>query len=182
MTEPDDLILVKESLNGNEKAFEKIVDRYQETIFNVALRMVNDLDHAKDITQTVFLKAFEKLGTFKREYKFFSWLYRMVLNESINFIKQRKHFLELDESITCNRGTPEEVYSATELGRTVREVLMELQIDQRTVIILRHFEDLSYREIGHILNLKEKTVKSRLFTARKLLHQAILRRGIRAYD
>lgn len=178
MTEPDDLQVVRECLGGNSKAFETIIDRYQKPIFNVALRMVNDFDDAQDVTQSVFVKAFEKLDTFNPKYKFFSWIYRMVINESINFLNQRRRYDELDPHLIAKEKTPEERYEDLELSERIGWALLSLQVDYRAVVILRHFEDFSYREISYILDTPEKIVKSRLYTARQQLRDVLLQKGI----
>ncbi|MFQ5771497.1 MAG: RNA polymerase sigma factor [bacterium] len=182
MTEPKDSALVKECLAGNTKAFEFIIDRYQKPIFNVALRMVNDYEDAQDVTQAVFVKAFEKLDTFKPKFKFFSWIYRMVINESINFINQKKQVDKLDRAFLSKAKTPEQNYLDIELREKIQKALMDLPIDYRVVIILRHFEELSYNEMSYILKIPEKTVKSRLFTARQNLRNILLKKGIVTHD
>jgi RNA polymerase sigma-70 factor (ECF subfamily) len=177
-TEQKDSMLVEECLKGNTEAFGLLVEKYQKPIFNVALRMVNDYDDAQDITQSVFVKAFEKLDAFNPKYKFFSWIYKMTVNESVNFLNQRKRFSELDRETVSSEKTPEEHYLNDELSAKIQDAIMDLQTDYRVAIVLRHFADLSYREIGYILDLAEKTVKSRLFTARRLLYDILKKRGV----
>lgn len=181
-TEQKDSMLVEKCLKGNTEAFGLLVEKYQKPIFNMALRMVNDYDDAQDITQSVFVKAFGKLDGFNPKYKFFNWIYRMTINESINSLKERKHFVELDQAMVSSEKTPEEHYSNDELSEKIQDAIMDLQIDHRVPIVLRHFADLSYKELGYILELPEKTVKSRLFTARRLLHDILIKRGVMAHD
>jgi len=180
MSEDKDFVSVRECLRGRSEAFEMLVEKYQTTIFNVVLRMTDHYEESEDITQTVFVKAFQKLDTFNPQYKFFSWLYRIAVNESLNFLKQRKHLVELDESLNLisNEKTPEDQYDILETSRDIQQALMDLKTQYRTVIILKHFQNLSYREISHILGVKEKTVKSRLFTARQQLKNILLQKGI----
>jgi RNA polymerase sigma factor (sigma-70 family) len=96
--EPDDNALVEGCLGGDEHAFEILVTRYQGPIYNAVLRMVRDRDDASDLTQNAFLKAFQQLSRFDPQYKFFSWLYRIAINESLNFVKRssRQEPLESD--------------------------------------------------------------------------------------
>lgn len=178
MKEDNDAALVKQCLGGSHSAFASIVDKHQKTIFNVALRMTNDCQEAEDITQSVFVKAFEKLATFDPNYKLFSWLYSMVVNESLNFLKRRKHFQELDESLVSPERTPEESYEQAEKSENIELALMHLEPEHRALIVLKHFQELSYKEISYILEIPEKTVKSRLFTARQLLRDILLRKGV----
>lgn len=178
-TEDDkDLVLVRQCREGDVKAFESIVDKYQKIMFNVALRMIDNYEDAEDVTQLAFVKAFQKLDTFNPNYKFFSWLYRITTNESLNFLNQRKQFEELDNGLISEEKTPEEEYEESDTSRNVQRALMDLKLEYRTVIILKHLQDLSYREIGHILQLPEKTVKSRLFTARQQMKDILLKKGI----
>jgi RNA polymerase sigma-70 factor (ECF subfamily) len=177
MTEPNDAMLVRQCLEGDPKAFELILERYQKKIFNVALRMVNDYQDATDIAQSAFVKAFEKLDTYDPSYKFFSWLYRMAVNEALNFLKQRKRFAALDENLISRERTPEENYEQNEMAQQVEIALMHLNPEHRALIVLKHFQELSYQEIGYIFDVPEKTVKSRIFTARQLLMNVLLKQG-----
>ena len=178
MTDVSDLDLVSECLGGNSRAFGTLIDRYQMTVFNTALKMVNDYNDAQDIAQTVFAKAYEKLDTFNPTYKFFSWIYRMVVNESINWQKKKKYHKELDHKVISIGKTPDRVLDDKELSESMRDAIVELPPDYRTVIISRHFEDLTYKEMAQTLKIPEKTIKSRLFTARKLLCDILIKRGI----
>lgn len=177
MEEDDDAILVRRCLEGDEEAFERIVDKYQKAVVNLALRMITDYQDAEDVTQSVFVKLFEKLETFNPKYKFFSWLYRIAVNESLNFLDQRKHFEELSSEIISDEKTPEEAYDEIEATRDVQKALMTLKPEYRIAVVLKHFQDLSYEEISRILDIPEKTVKSRLFTARQLLGKVLLRKA-----
>ena len=179
MTAEDEEALVLRSLAGDQRAFGELVSAHQLVLFNVALRMVNDREDARDVTQTAFLKAWQKLDTYDRRNKFFSWIYRILLNEALNQLRQRRRLEPLDERAVSPERSPAERTEANEIGVIVQEGLMELGTDHRQVIILRHFHHLSHREIGDLLNLPEKTVKSRLYTGRQLLGGILRRRGVR---
>ena len=172
----EDLELIQRCLSGDRKAFEPLVDRYQKTVFNIALRMANDTEDAADITQNVFIKASEKLKTFNPKYKFFSWIYRIAINESLNFVEASKKNERLSHELVSDGKSPEDVLQDGQLAETVEDGLMKLSDDSRIVIILRHFEDLSYDEIGHVLELPVRTVKSRLFSARQSLKKILSKR------
>ena len=92
-----------------------MIDRYQRVLFNVSLRMVGNREDAKDITQTVFLKAYQAMGTFDRRHKFFSWIYRIMINETLNHLSKRKRTEPLDESFRSDESGPEEDCSRTRL-------------------------------------------------------------------
>ncbi|MBM4162019.1 MAG: sigma-70 family RNA polymerase sigma factor [Ignavibacteria bacterium] len=169
---------VKECLRGNKQAFEVIVDRYQKPIYNLILRMVRDPEDAADLTQTVFVRAYEKLKTFDPRQKFFSWLYRIAINTSLNFVNQRKHTVRMDHAASYEDMTAHDQYEKAERAEKLGEALMRLRPEYRAIVILRHFHDLSYWEIGKILDVPEKTVKSRLFSARQLLRTFLVRLGL----
>ena len=176
MTDEDDVAAVRQCLTGDVNAFERIVDKYQKTIYNVVLRVVNDCEDAEDITQCVFIKAFENLKSFDSRYRLFSWLYKIAFNESLNFIGPRKRIRELDDNLASSEKKPDEVYLEIEMSKNIENALMRLDPLYRVVIVLRHFQDLSYREMSYVLEVPEKTVKSRLFTARQLLRGMLLRK------
>ncbi|HHI03721.1 MAG: RNA polymerase sigma factor [Candidatus Zixiibacteriota bacterium] len=182
MSNDDDLKLINSCLAGNKGAFEELINKYQRTIFNVALRMVNDYDDAEDISQTVFIKAYNRLDTFKPKYKFFSWLYRMLINESLNFLGKKRQYMQLEQDIISKDMNPEEKYRKNEFDRNVNKAVGELPVDYRVVIVFRHFANLSYKELSYVLDIPIKTVKSRLYTARQILAKIFLDRGIKAYE
>jgi RNA polymerase sigma-70 factor (ECF subfamily) len=179
MNNDDDAALVKNCLQGDLKAFEVLVDKYQKSVFNAALRICNDFDSAEDISQAAFIKAYNKLESFNPKYKFFSWIYRIVINEALNFLHQKKNLLELDENIISIENSPDQVYEQTEISVKIRDALMQIEPNYRILIELRHFQNCSYSEIGNILNIPEKTVKSRLYTARQVLGKVLIQIGIK---
>ena len=176
--ERDDAYLIREVLSGRTDAFGDLVERYQKVIFNLAYRITRDYDEAEDIAQAAFVRAYEHLDRFDPKYKFFSWLYRIATNETLNRLKSASKMGELSPGLRAQGKDPEEVYGETETGCKIQEALMDLGASYRTLIVLRHFRDCSYREIGSILGISEKKGKSRLFTARCLLRDALVSRGI----
>ncbi len=168
----DDHELVDRCLRGDLEAFAPLVTRYQRPLFNVALRMVKDREDARDITQTAFVKAYEKLRTFDRRHRFFSWIYRIAVNECLNFVSRRRPEGPLSPKLP-SADDPERSAEAGELAARVQEALMALSPDYRMVVILRHFVDLSYDEMSETLMIPEKTVRSRLYTARQRLAEIL---------
>ena len=178
MVEDKEENLVSRCLEGDGGAFGQLIDRYQRVLFNVSLRMVGNREDARDITQIVFLKAYENLGRFDRRYKFFSWVYRIMINESLNHLTRAKRMEPLDESLESRRSGPEEECAQHLLSDSIQSALLELAPDYRQVIVLRHFVQLSYQEMSDVLEVPEKTVKSRLHTARRLLGGIFSKQGI----
>ena len=126
----------------------------------------------------MFLKAFRNLDRYDAKYKFFSWIYRIAVNESINQIKRNRKLEPLeDDSVADNTG-PDSTVESDDLAHWIQDGLMALNHDYRTVVVLRHFSDLSYREIGDVLDIPEKTVKSRLYSARQSMKERLLANGI----
>jgi RNA polymerase sigma-70 factor (ECF subfamily) len=167
-----DRALVKRCLENHRDAAGALVDRYQQRLFNVALRMLHNVQDAEDVTQTVFLNAFQRLRTYDPKYKFFSWIYRMTVNESLNVLKRRKPTvtLENEPDILVPGVAPDR---AAEAEDRVGRALMGLKPDDRAVVVLRHFVSFSYQEIADVLEIPVRTVKSRLFTARERLRLAL---------
>ena len=163
---------------GDTEAFEELVDRYHRPVFNAVYRMVGDYEETSDLTQQIFLKAWMNLAKFDDKRRFFSWLYRIAMNETINFIKNRKRFEDLDPKLRSTRPDPEEQLEAAEIADKVTKALASLSIDNRVVVILRHFLHFSYDQAAEILAIPEKTVKSRLFTARKQLREILIEEGL----
>jgi len=178
MMEIDDKQIIQQCLNGSKNAFELLVEKYYKVIFNVAYRMTGDSDDAEDITQTVFIKVFDRLADYDYRHKFFSWLYRMVINETLNFLKASKKFKDLNSKMVTTDKNPEQRCIESDLGTRIQMALMKLDPSYRILILLKHFQNCSYKEIADSLNLSEKIVKSRLYTARQLLKDIMIEVGI----
>ena len=178
MADVDDKALVRDCLSGSTHAFELLIDRYQKVLYNVALRMLNNREDALDVTQTCFIKAYEKLDTFNPQYKFFSWIYKIMVNESLNLINRRRPHDEIDHGMAAKGNSPADDYQETWVAERVQSAIVKLPIDYRRVIVLRHFGNLSYREMSGALDIPEKTIKSRLFTARRMLRDLLADRGV----
>lgn len=169
-----DTTLVIEALNGSNDAFGSLVEKYERPIFNLAYRISGEYEDAMDITQTVFVKAFEKLDSFDPSRNFFSWLYRMAVNESLNLVRRRSRTIHTEVELPSRVPAPDEQIVREESRTMILQALARLAEDYRVVIILRHFLDLSYREIAEVVGIPEKTVKSRLYTGRHILRGLIL--------
>lgn len=167
-----DRALVRRFLDGERAAGDELVNRYHRSVFNVALRMLGNVQDAEDVTQTVFGNAFAALESYDPKYRFFSWIYRMTVNESLNTLKRSRNVVSLDGSFDVP--APGVSQSAIDAEARVGSALMELKPDDRAVVVLRHFVSFSYEEISDVLGVPVKTVKSRLFTARERLRQSLI--------
>ena len=173
----DDLALVARCRAGETAAFEGLVDRYQRVLFTVAVRMLGDADAANDAAQNAFVKAYQKLGTFDPTRRFFSWIYRILVNECLNARRDSPPHEPLAPDLAAV-GTPADLFDIAERRRRVQAAILALPLEYREVIVLRHYTGLSYDEIGETLHVPAKTVKSRLHTAKERL--AVMLRGLEA--
>ncbi len=172
MDKDPDLALVARYRNGDRSAFTRLVEKYQGPLYNAAFRVLGNPDDALDTTQEVFLRVAERLDEYDPQYKFFSWIYRIALNESLNLKRRNRREEHLDEEAEipgAESANPEWQAIESEVSRHIGKALMCMTTQDRMVITLRHFSECSYRDIGYILDIEEKTVKSRLFEARQRL-------------
>ena len=170
--------LVERCRKGDRPALETLIGQYQKPVFNVAYRILGNPDAAADVTQNTFMKAFENLDRYDPKYKFFSWIYRIAINESINQLRYGRNHQPLNENEVSKGGSPESEAVSGDISREIQAGLMALAEDYRTVIVLRHFSEFSYRQISQILEIPEKTVKSRLYTARQQMREKLQARGV----
>lgn len=176
MLEDHDPALVDSCKKGDRAAFTILVNRYQRPIYNAAYRVLGNAEDASDISQIVFLRISERLDEYDPQFKFFSWIYRIAINESINLLRRNRREEPLDDAIELagpESASPEWQYSNGQLSDRIQQALMSMKVDDRVVLTLRHFSGCSYREIGDILDIEEKTVKSRLFEARQRLGELL---------
>jgi RNA polymerase sigma-70 factor (ECF subfamily) len=172
----NDQALLERYRNGDRAAFTELVVRYQRPLYNAAFWVLRSVEDANDITQIVFLKVAEQLDDYDPQYKFFSWIYRIAVNESLNLLRRNKREEALDDDVDLpgsERSNPESQFGEAEVSRRIRSAVMNLPTNDRIVLSLRHFSECSYQEIGQILDLDEKTVKSRLYEARHRLRDLL---------
>ncbi len=170
-------MLVQTCLQGDRSAFDELVDRYQRTLYNAAYRITGSVDDAMDVTQSAFVAAFEKLHTFDQSRRFFSWIYRITCNHALKLVEKRRPLAAIDAQVHRTDSNPEVLYGTTESGEFLERALLDLGPDYRVVIVLKHIMGYSYSEISDLVDVPEKTVKSRLFTARQRLRTALLEKG-----
>ncbi len=169
----DDLVLVEQCLRGDTPAFRPLVERYQRLLFTVAFRMLGDRAQATDAVQDAFTRAYVHLASYDRNHKFFSWLYRILVNECLNVRRSRRPLEPLDRDLP-SPDDPQRGVRDAELRASVQAALLHLSAEGREVIVLRHFAEMSYQEIAEAVRVPEKTVKSRLYSARQQLGQVLL--------
>jgi RNA polymerase sigma-70 factor, ECF subfamily len=157
---------------GDRAAFAVLATRYQRPLFNAAYRVLGNADDANDITQAVFMRVLERLDEYDPKYRFFSWIYRIAINESINARRHNGREEPIDEDVDLPEpggADPESSLYEGQVSDRVQRAMMSMKTDDRVVLTLRHYSEFSYKEMAEILKLDEKTVKSRLFEARRRL-------------
>ena len=164
----DEDSLIGRCLSGDAAAFQPLVERYYDPLFRVAVRMLRDREDARDAAQTAFLKAYEGLSTFDRARPFFSWIYRILVNDCLNRLRARRPMDALDH-VPDPVAPAADGVEAGEMRQQVRAALLKLTAEQREVVMLRHFGAMSYAQMAAALGIPEKTVKSRLFSGRQRL-------------
>lgn len=178
MNDERDASLVRACLAGNARAFEQLLVRYQRPIYNAALKILGNREDAKDVTQAVFLNAYQHLGRFDLHQRFFSWLYRIAMNETFDAASARRPAEPLPETLVEAGVRPDEALDQAQLDDGMQGALLALKLEYRTVIVLKHVQGCSYEEIAEILDCPTKTVKSRLYTAREALRQVLADKGL----
>ena len=159
-----------------------LANRYRERVFNVVYNMTSNREDASDITQEVFLKAFQNIHRFRQKSTFFTWLYRIAVNTAISFIKKARNrqFFSLENleeegvsgklaEILSSKKHSRRSLMMRELQEKLNEALQKLSVKHRTTIVLYEIEGLSHKEIGNILKCSEGTVRSRLHYAKNEL-------------
>ena len=179
--EPDDRQLVQTIRTGDTEAFETLVRRKTTKVYALCYRVIGNAEDAKDISQLVFLKLWENLEKYDPAYAFDTWLYRMVTNVAIDFMRNKQ---SRDNAVNSNLRL---VKTATDAEQTVvvqrkevenvfNEISNVLSPKQKTIFIMTQLEDLPSAEIAKILGCRESTVRNHLFNARKLMQQQLQKR------
>jgi RNA polymerase sigma-70 factor (ECF subfamily) len=173
-----DGVLLRRCKNSDVEAFGELVKRYQQAVFNVCFRMLQERRDAEDLTQETFIRAYRRLETFDIERPFGPWIRRVATNLCLNYLEKRYvPHMPLDEerdqpTKSTSIGT-EEISIKVEVQNRVRAAIMELPSKYRAVIELRHYQALNYAEISETLNIPMSDVKSHLFRARKRLAERL---------
>jgi len=174
VSKDDDVGLVRRCRNGDRSAFELLVRRYQGPVYNAAFRLLGNRDDALDVAQIAFLKAFEGLDRYDSRHRFFSWLYRIAVNESLNALRGKGRNQPLSGAEAApDTEDPARRLAESQTGRILHHALDTMELEDRVILTLRHFVECSYRDIGEILDIPEKTVKSRLYSARQRLREQL---------
>lgn len=184
-----DLELIENFGNGDEKAFEQLIIRYERKIYSICIYFLKNREDAEDAAQEIILKLYKKVGSFRKESAFSTWMNYVASNTCRDYLRKRKRnqVLYLDEDIRTDESsisrelpseedTPEERMEKKELGVLMQEALFKLKDDHKEILLMREYQELSYEEISEILEISVGTVKSRIYRARQDL-KGLLNQG-----
>lgn len=179
-----DQALVKRVQEGDKKAFDVLVLKYQHKIINLVSRFVRDPSEAQDVAQEAFLKAYRALPRFRGDSAFYTWLYRIAINTAKNYLVAQDRrpptddieATEAEQYVGANMNdldTPERLLQTDEIKQTIHSAITNLPEDLRTAITLRELEGMSYEEISQAMSCPVGTVRSRIFRAREAIDQEL---------
>jgi len=172
----EDLALIERVRNGEQEAYAELVNKYKQRVFVFLLRMLGQPQDAQDLAQEVFIKAYYQLDSFAGESQFFTWLHRIAYNRAIDELRRREpanNNIPIQEMELADNVTPERIVLAKERAASLEKQVLTLPESYRTVFLLRHTQELSYKEIAEVLDIPPDTVQVRLHRARKKLRQFI---------
>ena len=190
----EDYELVKLAVDGCQRSYALLMERYRGSIYHMMLKMANNREDANDLTLEAFGKAFAKLPSYAPRYAFSTWLFKIAINNGIDHIrKKRLNMLSIDDpvepdsdqdysnSLRAYTLNPEEQFIRKQRVKLMREVINQLNSKYRLMIELRFFEELSYDEIAQELDIPLGTVKAQLFRAKEILFSMLQKPGAKAY-
>lgn len=171
-----DMEIVELCLSGNTEAFEELIKRYKNLIYNTAYRMMGSREEAEDISQEVFIKIYNSLSKYDSQFKFSTWALKITSNLCIDHLRKRKgESVPIDEvyDLKDESATPEEVYIKIETQKKVQDAINKLPDKYKELVLLFHHRGLSYQEIMSITGEPLTIVKNRLYRARQMLKEML---------
>ncbi len=189
MSDREDIQVIDAVLSGKTESFTRIIEKYQNMVFRYVYNRFNDMDEAQDMTQEIFIMALEALPSFRRESKFSTWLYSIMVNYCRNYFKKKRRQQtfslnlvkgedEYQIDLPDSRETPEDDVVADDSLRIMKDELARLPEDYRDILVLRDIDGLSYNEISEILGIQLSNVKVRIHRGREMLKKRLHLRGL----
>jgi len=173
-TKPDEYYITQ-TLNGNVNAFAFLVEKYKHMLYTLTIGIVKNREEAEEISQDSFVKAYKNLASFKGDSKFSTWIYKIAYYASLDVVKRNKRIVFLENIDTINEADLESVQDSLkcleekERKEVINNALLRLPNEERVILTLFYFEDLSIKEISKVINLSEDNIKVKLFRSRKKL-------------
>lgn len=178
--------IIKQLKSGDYSNYDKLVDSYKNRVFGMAYKFTNDYDEAQDLAQEVFLKIYRQIKNFREESKLSTWIYRISVNTCLDWKKKKERIKSINFSSMVNEENkdqtidikdesmlPDEIILQDEDQKQVHELIYQLSDKYKTVLIMYHFNEMSYQDISKALNIPERTVETRLYRARRMLKDKI---------
>ncbi len=164
--------LIRIILKGDGERYDDIVERYQAGLYRTAFYYTQNEEDARDITQEIFIRAYNGLAGFKQNSTFSTWLYRIAVNHCIDWCRKKKPLLEEStyfDNLCDQEGSPEDLFIRQESTSEVHKAVASLPPIYSTILILYYFEDFSPQQIADIMDTPKRTIETRLFRGRKIL-------------
>ena len=179
-----DELLIKKAQTGDLAAYGELIRRHQDRVYNMAFKMLNSPEDAKDASQDVFVRVFKSLSSYDFRASYTTWLYRVATNVCLDMLRKRSKELQRnlpfgeekvsEKHMRDDRPSPEEVYIEREKLKDLRKAVSDLPEDYRMALILHHYQGLGYKEVAEVLKLPENTVATRIYRAKKMLKMKLL--------
>lgn len=179
----DDIKLIEEALSGKQVSYDKLMKKYYQLIYNLVYRMISKKEDVEDLTQEAFIKAFNSLQNFDKQFSFSTWLFKIATNNAIDYLRKKKlatfsidKEIESDDNdykfeIPDHENKPDKQIMHQQMKEILDEAIKSLPKKYRDVIILRHKKELEYEEIAKKMKLPLGTIKAHIFRGRELLNK-----------
>lgn len=181
--ENEDIQLMLRLKDGDENAFGEIFNKYKKEVINTVYRIIGNSNDAEDLSQEIFLRIYNARKRYQPTASFKAYLHRITINVCLSYLRRKKilQFISLDKFLKeksdtipdIDKSNPEDIYLEKELSNKVRKAILQLTTNQRTALVLRTYNDLSYEEISGTLNITPPAVKSLIFRARENLKEIL---------
>ncbi|HHJ09580.1 MAG TPA: RNA polymerase sigma factor [Bacteroidetes bacterium] len=176
----NDFEVIEKVLAGDREAFSLLINRHKDMAYTMAFRMVGNHSDAEEITQEAFIKAYSKLGFFRKDSTFSTWFYRIVFNGAVSYLRSRKNIATQNERTIQNIVSEEPLHQETEeqdfRRKAVLWVISQLNPVEQAIVTLFYHEEKSLKEIGKIVGMNEDTVKMRLHRSRKKMKELLIKK------
>lgn len=179
----EDIVLIDNALSGSQVAYDKLMKKYYQLIYNLVYRMISKKEDVEDLTQEAFIKAFHSLKNFDKQFAFSTWLFKIATNNAIDYLRKKKLYtfsidkqIESEESdfkfeIPDSEFKPDKFIMESQKKKIILEAIDSLPDKYKDVIVLRHQKEMEYEEIAKALNLPLGTVKAHIFRGREMLNR-----------